>query len=382
MDEISYKTVEFKQIRSLACGDKLSIPIIRYQGTDKEASSVYMQAGAHGAEVLGNGVLYSLEDYFDRNRPLGDITLVPFCNPYGTNLKSGEFTAGRFDPTTGKNYNRYYPAVSNGLLKNNQLPSKIENFLNQDDVLGAKKLVRQLVSEYLIEYRKGALDYVDKLNCELFALAFEHDIAIDLHTASHSCEHLYCARSFFESSKRFNIPYIIETEPTDGGALEDAFVFPWIKIAKSIVSELYKRLVESIEGFTLELGGHEEFSFEKTQDQADRILNYLGYKKVIESKLEKEKLENYYYCAPEDYQSLIAPVGGLYDLKCPIGELLEQGTAYTEVLSIDKNRPGGQLLQKKKLNLEQEGVLISVLSSSIVHEGIEWARMMTNIKQL
>ena len=99
-----------------ASGRNMQVPIYRFKGK-QQGPSVYIQSSIHGAEVQGNVVIYHLIQWLKRLPIRGEITLVPNCNPVGTNIKAGEYTLGRFDPVNGTNWNRGYWYDRESVLK-------------------------------------------------------------------------------------------------------------------------------------------------------------------------------------------------------------------------------------------------------------------------
>jgi len=103
------------KVLTLASGDSLSVPVYTISGRKQGAPSVYLQSAMHGSEVQGSLVLALLLDYLEKNPPLGNVRIVPNCNPVGLNNKRGEYTDGRNDPVRGDNWNRKYFLASEGL---------------------------------------------------------------------------------------------------------------------------------------------------------------------------------------------------------------------------------------------------------------------------
>lgn len=90
-----------------ASGRHLNVPIYEISSS-MDGPHVYIQSSIHGSEVQGNVVIYHLIQALKNILVRGKITLVPNCNPVGTNIKAGEYTLGRFDPVNGTNWNRGY----------------------------------------------------------------------------------------------------------------------------------------------------------------------------------------------------------------------------------------------------------------------------------
>jgi len=94
----------------LASGDILSLQVYKFIGA-KPGKKVYIQSNLHGAEIVGNAVIYQLIDFFmtlNNTQILGEIWLVPVCNPLAVNQRNHNFSTGRFNIYDGKDWNRIF----------------------------------------------------------------------------------------------------------------------------------------------------------------------------------------------------------------------------------------------------------------------------------
>ena len=88
----------------------------RFEGTDKAASSAYLQAALHAGELPGvvaiDALMPMLEKAEAEGRIKGDITIVPQANPIGrAQYHFGEHQ-GRFHLGTRTNFNRGFPLLA------------------------------------------------------------------------------------------------------------------------------------------------------------------------------------------------------------------------------------------------------------------------------
>ena len=102
-----FLTKDYLVVAQNASGRNLNVPVYKFT-SEVPGPNVYIQSSIHGAEVQGNAVLLHILQALQNANLKGQITLVPNCNPVGSNLKSGEYTLGRFDPVNGQNWNRAY----------------------------------------------------------------------------------------------------------------------------------------------------------------------------------------------------------------------------------------------------------------------------------
>ena len=153
----------------------------------------------------------------------GEVILVPNCNPVGSNIKSGEYTLGRFDPVNGQNWNRGYFFEPELISK---FASTVDLTQSSEDI---KKQFRQKI--------KGAIDQrleeswgiglAQRLNLKLQRFAFDADIVLDLHNGPVSTRHIYVPEYARESAKHFNIGSVILIPNKFAGALDEATFCQW-----------------------------------------------------------------------------------------------------------------------------------------------------------
>lgn len=362
-------------LRTLLNGDKLHLTYFHFKGKSKDAPKVYIQANVHGAELQGNQVILNLIEEFKNKRPLGDVVIVPQANPYGVNQKIGEYTYGRFDPTTGENWNRNY------YYFDQEIESFFEKskYLNWDKLkVKFKKYYQSLLNMKQKESDVWGMSYGKKLALILQKMAFSADIVLDLHTGPDSAEHLYVADYAFNDGKKLNFPLNIII-PTDfAGAMDECFSAPWSKLFK--LYQEHHNTNEKLNQFsyTVELGSQEEIDSKSGLSQTDRILNYLNSHKVISLKDERPiKKTKRYYCDLEDYKLFFAPEGGLYEFKVSLNKEISSKTSLCHYYHFNTNKS----YMPKEISLDQNIIMVLRYDSSSVHEGDELFRAMTNYKK-
>ncbi len=353
--------------RTLANGQSLTSPVFFFKGSST-GPKIYIQASMHGAEVQGNAVIFELIKYLEKNPPLSDITIAPLINPYATNLKLGEYSFGRFEPTSGRNYNRYY------FKPNHEQEMMIEQFASQHknkEWSELKSLFKSFIINLAQADQKG--EYTHKINHQAFCLAFASDICLDMHTASHSARHLYTQDYLEEESKSFGIKNIILSPVIKTGDLEGAFVYPWLRLQQELQKLSVKAPLEC-SSYTLEFGSQERFSLESAKEDLQGVLNFLALKKAIDKNYSSPK-EEFHINTFENYISIYTPYAGLVDYKVSPGQKVMKGEVLAEIINFHhlqtNTKEASQLLIS-----EYEGVIINALDSSIAHEGVEVFRLL------
>ena len=82
-------TISKIPIQYLASGDRLFIQVYKFVGT-QSGKKVYLQSNLHGAEIVGNAIIYQLIEFLttlDDSQVTGEIWIVPACNPFSTNIR-------------------------------------------------------------------------------------------------------------------------------------------------------------------------------------------------------------------------------------------------------------------------------------------------------
>jgi predicted deacylase len=350
-----------EKILSLSSGDSLSISIFDFVGKDPSAPSVYFQSALHGSEVQGTMVAAELIEYFSKHHPLGNIRIVPNCNPMGIIQKRGEYTDGRFDPVRGDNWNRkFYWEAENfpweDFFETTKKSTEIEK----------KKSFQSEWKKILEKKQKSAGGIGQRIAIQLQLLSVDYDRCLDLHCANRSVRHVYVPEFASEEAKYFSIPFqLMMKKEKFGGSMDEVFFAPWVALAKKQNSKKIP-----VAGFTLELGNHEEASRKAAKADMDGILNYLRRLGTVKGKFKKFQPKQ---IPLEKYRLVSAPVGGIADFFVVPGDRVKMGTLLAEILVIHNGQ-----IQRVPVKSPINGYVILEHSSAIVHEGAELIKIAGN----
>lgn len=315
-----------------ASGRNLNVPVYRFIG-EKPGPKVYIQSSIHGAEVQGNVVIYHLIQQLQQADTCGEIILVPNCNPVGSNLKSGEYTLGRFDPVNGQNWNRAYYYD----------PGQVEEFAAKvkatDSIEEIKHQFRQYIKQEIDQVlaRPWGVGLAQQLNLKLQRFAFDADIVIDLHNGPVSTRHIYVPEYARASAHYFNIPHVILIPNQFAGALDEATFCPWWTLSTLLAQRFPKQQWDfNVEAFTLEMGSQEVIDFHSGEYDAQGILSYLSYKQAFPQALAQPDDIKRYGVWLKDYQVLYSPQGGITEYIAKPGQHIKQGTPLARILNVDE----------------------------------------------
>lgn len=348
-------------LRALASGASLPLRIYTVKGRDPEAKSAYIQSSMHGSEVQGNAVIAKLLEHFATTPPLGNVVLVPNANPYAVNQKSAEYTMGRFDPTTGDNWNRAY-----------YLPDvKPKHKLSWD------ALCQRYRADLISAVRKqlsGNIPFSRKVALTLQSMALAADYVLDLHCANISVRHVYSPEYAEECARYLGIPLILSIPKDFGGALDEAQSCSWWRLWETLNAEGYENLpsLQNLpQGFTLELGGQERVSRDEAEKDAEGILNFLRYKGVVSGRANAPARN--YICPLSGYKIVYSKYAGHVDFAPVLGKQIKRGDLLVKTLQFESEGARWQ-----DTVAEEDCIPVLHHSSAVVHEGVELIKVFTN----
>lgn len=322
---------EYLVVAQNVSGRNLNVPIYTFTST-VPGPTVYIQSSIHGAEVQGNVVLYHLLQALKTAPLRGKIILVPNCNPVGSNLKSGEYTLGRFDPVNGQNWNRAY----------HYDPSIVDEFANR---IHPETNIEDIKAEYrqnlraAIDRKLGhewGLGLAECLNLKLQRMALAADIVLDLHNGPVSTRHIYVPEYAKASASYFNIPHVILIPNVFAGALDEATFCPWWSLSEKLQAKYPERIWDfGVEAFTMEMGSQEVIEFAAGANDARSILSYLSYKGCFTSVIAYPQEMTRYATYLKDYKIMYTQQGGMVEYVAKPGEIIAKGAVLAKMLNID-----------------------------------------------
>jgi predicted deacylase len=355
-------------IRTTPASGEVFIQSYFFKGKRATAPKVYLQSSVHGAELQGNAVIFHLIDFFKKNPPEGDITLVPVANPVGMDRKTGEYTDGRFDSTTGENWNRaYFNAV---IEKESQREDEHQFCLENLKTTATAAEFKSKMLRAIQNKKKTSLRFAQRLALTLQEMAAAADLVLDLHNANISVPHLYSADSTLADSIYFGIPFVIAIPTVFAGALDEAILAPW-----ALFQKFKKEKQLSAQSYTLELGSQEQISLAAGFEQAQGILQYLIHQGAVRGKLKKPASAR--YSTLKNYRTVYAPQGGLYEFVHELGTPARAGEVLATCLNFDSQ--GGKLTT---IPAGKDFLPLLRYSSSAVGEGDELLKGLTDWQTL
>ncbi len=364
-------------------GDYLWLNLFRIN-SGNSGPHVHIQANVHGAELQGNLVIHELMDFFINNPFKGSITFIPFANPSAVNQKSGMYTQGRYNPVSGKNWNRNYFE----LLKNKDSEFNLKDFVTQNISHNEAQISENFKSVLFnicdnLEKKtaeRGLQNEDGHFNLLLQKVASTADIVLDLHTGPVATRYIYTTDHQLKSALNFQFPHYLIIPPEFDGAMDEASFMPWVSLSEEFKNQ-GRELKNNFESYTIELGSEERISFKEANLDSKRILNYLLSKNVHDLKIEELPKTSIKTCLLKDYKSYYAPRGGLYEFCFAPGEAFKKGDVLAKSLNF-KPVKGNESFSKavEEVYAVEDGIVINHSTSASLAGGHPLYQVMENIQ--
>jgi uncharacterized protein len=359
-------------IADLASGDRLTLQVYQFIGS-KPGKKAYIQANLHGAEIVGNAVIFQLIELFSRlekKQIEGEIWLVPACNPMSTNQRSHHFSTGRFNAYDGENWNRiFWDYERDGENIADFARSQLDNEPSQI----RENYRRQIASHFdrLLEKinAPSSVSLSDRYRYHLQSLCLDADYLIDIHSSTNQgIDYLYCFPGQEKSAKYFLLDRGIIFDNYDGCAFDEAFLKPWLALEKHL-RILGKAIELGLESWTLELGSGMQMNPDSVFRGVRGIKNYLVYQGLLD-------LPNFPLCQTFSHQIKLvpkshlkkyyAPQGGMIQSRVPLGTFVEAGQGLYQLLCLNKD---GRLPTQVDVCAERSGFVFDVSTNHAVNQG-------------
>jgi predicted deacylase len=298
-------------------------------GTPGHGKKVYMQAALHADEVPGMLVAQFLRRRLlqleAEGRLRGEVILVPAANPIGLAQAIHGAPFGRFDLTTGVNFNRAYRHVAA------ELKTVLAGRLGPDREANTRLIraaARAAVQDWEVDTNAGVLKKT------LLGMAIDADIVLDLHCDNEAVVHLYAGTPLADAVRPL-------------AALLDAYALllaleageePFDEACSRLWWELAAHfgpacpIAPACIAVTVELRGERDVDYARAERDAEALLRYLALQGVLD--LDPGALPAP-RCDPtplEGVEPVLAPHAGVLVFRKNLGDAVGAGEAVADLI--------------------------------------------------
>jgi predicted deacylase len=204
----------------------------------------------------------------------GEVILVPAANPIGLAQAIQGAAFGRFDLTTGINFNRAYKHVADDLKRS------LEGKLGQDEQANVR-LIREHARASIADWHP-ATD-AETLKKTLMTLAIDADIVLDLHCDNEAVLHIYAGTPLADAvaplSAILGAHALLLAYQAGGEPFDEACSRLWWDLDQHF--EHRYPIPPACLSTTVELRGEMEVSYQLAQKDAAGLLQFLTLQGVL-----------------------------------------------------------------------------------------------------
>ena len=298
-------------------------------GTPGRGKKAYLQAALHADEVPGMLVAQCLRAELQAldaaGKILGEVVLVPAANPIGLAQAIQGTPFGRFDLSTGTNFNRAYKHVASDLKRS------LDGRLNADadaNVAIIRAHAREAVATW-----QPATD-AEALKKVLLGLAIDADIVLDLHCDNEAVMHLYAgtplaaqaaALAAYMGAHALLLALEAGEEPFD-----EACSRLWWDLAAHFGPAI--PIAPACFAATVELRGEMDVGYALARRDARGLINFLAHAGVLDVQPDGMPAPLCAATPLEGVEPIVAPHAGVLVFLKNLGQKVQAGDAIADLI--------------------------------------------------
>lgn len=299
-------------------------------GSPHSGKKAYIQAALHADEVPAMLVAHFLRkelEQLERDGHIrGEVVLVPAANPIGLSQAIHGAPFGRFDLSTGVNFNRAYRHVAR------ELKASLAGTLGTDPAANVA-LVREHARQAVAAWEPA--DDAAVLKKTLLSLAIDADLVLDLHCDNEAVMHLYSAEHLADAAAPLaaltGARALLLARESGGEPFDEACSRLWWELAEHFGPAL--PIPPACVAVTVELRGEMDVSYDYARRDAQALLQYLARQGMLDIAIEPlpEPL-----CAAtplEGVEPVTAPHSGVLVLLKKPGEQVAAGEPIADLVN-------------------------------------------------
>jgi predicted deacylase len=300
-----------------------------HYGSPGSGKKVYIQAALHADEVPGMLVSQFLRKEFDAldaaGKIKGEIILVPAANPIGLSQAIIGAPFGRFDLTTGTNFNRAYKHVAN------DLKASLEGKLTADAAHNVA-LIREHARQSVATWNPGT--DAETLKKTLLGMAIDADIVLDLHCDNEAVMHIYAGTPLAEAaaplSAYMGAHALLLALEAGEEPFDEACSRLWWDLAAHFGPQY--PIPMACLSTTVELRGEMDVNYGYAQQDARGLINFLAHAGVLDVTPDPMPAPLCAATPLEGVEPIAAPHNGVLVFLKDLGDRIAPGDAIADLI--------------------------------------------------
>jgi predicted deacylase len=258
-------------------GVRLELQSLHY-GTPGKGPKATLQAALHADEIpgllVGHHLRARLAALEAEGRIVGEVVLVPVANPIGLAQRVLQAVEGRFELTTGENFNRHYADLFDTVAR------QVDGKLTFDPTHNVA-LIRDALREAAAAL--PARSALESLRRTLLGLSIDADIVLDLHCDSQAVMHLYTETSAWPQveplARLLGCEAALLADVSGDHPFDEACSTLWPRLAARFGSAT--PIPGACVAVTVELRGEADVTHAFAERDAQALIDYLAWQGVI-----------------------------------------------------------------------------------------------------
>ncbi len=310
-----------------AGGPPREITVLRF-GSPGARPKAYLQAGLHADEFPGMLVLRhlaaELSEAVARGEMLGEVVLVPQANPIGIAQQEYGFLQGRFDVTSGRNFNRDYPDLADGVA------NAVAGQLGADPQANVA-VIRAAMGSALEQIMPSCP--LETLRKTLMELAYDADLVLDLHADNEALLHLYVGTPLWpdaaDLAAELDARAVLTAEVSGGHPFDEACGGPWWQLAKRFPD---LPIPPACLSATVELRSNDDVDDAVARTDAAALLRLLQRRGLVAGEPGQMPRLLCEATPLDAMQQVRAPAEGLISYRARLGDRLRAGDVIADII--------------------------------------------------
>ncbi|WP_151704431.1 succinylglutamate desuccinylase/aspartoacylase family protein [Nitrincola alkalilacustris] len=341
-----------------APGHERFLTVHEFGSGEKKA---YLQAALHADEWPGLLTLQHLITRLQALEAVGRIKqrvqILPYANPVGLSQRHAGRVLGRYDGTTGQNFNRGMAIQPEALIER-VLPE-----LGQDAAANDRKVreaLLQLASEKKADYE------IEILHKTLLGQSLDANLMLDLHCDYDSLPHVFYGTHQRETgtllSDCLGFPIRLEEDVRGTVAFDGTHTQPWVRLMEATDAPF----ADPCFAATIELRGQHSVSDALASRDAEGILAFLEAQGYVEASgaQHQEQAGSTQAISVDQVKVLYASAAGLVVYHRQLGEMLQPGDHLADIVLLDKDQP-----ERIAVHAPTSGILFSIAVNHLSFPG-------------
>lgn len=312
----------------MSSGTSRELISIHY-GEPGSGKKVYIQSSLHADEIPGMLVMQYLRKHLDALEVAGfihgEIVLVPIANPIGLDQEIHGTAFGRFDLSSGINFNRGYMHLTP------QLISTLEGKLGVDKTENIH-LIRAESLNILQQWQPT--NETEFLKKTLQTLSIDADIVLDLHCDNQAVMHLYTGTPLTDAAMPLaaylGAQAVLVSTLSGDDPFDETCSRHWWELAEYFGAAI--PIPSACLSITVELRGETEVSHDLAQKDAAAVIAFLQLAGHIGGDVPAQPEALCVATPLEGVEPIVAAHAGILVFTKPLGSKIEVGESIGDLV--------------------------------------------------